>query len=415
MPVERAEPKALTHEGIAAYSQAIRHLSKAQRPWPPSDVLQCLLLRDAIARRYATGELFDGREAEEILAADAALSELAPRFAEIDEIATWRERFSPPPSAWWWHCDGRQRGLQRLDGLWNSLTLVLVATAISFATDLARRFSFESIDLWGELVVVLSALLAALSGGSILSLSLRKRLNEIFALVKLPVTWRGSFSLLLAAVFFAAVAGIWFQRSPISRHYNDLGALAIQVGRIADAEGALQRAVRLDPSNALAHYNLGSVCEDLFQPERAKTHYLIAFAAGEIRASNNLGRLFLLEGKPDQAVEVLLRAAEEARDRSDAVEIDTRYDILKNLGWARLEQTRFREARDYLNEAVQIRPEEAVAHCLLGRLYTVWSQPDLARVEWEGCLGADPRVREQDRWLGDAKAFLSQQDVGGAR
>jgi Flp pilus assembly protein TadD len=197
----------------------------------------------------------------------------------------------------------------------------------------------------------------------------------------------------------------------ISRGYNDRGALAVQRGRLAEAEAALQRAVRLDPSNALAHSNLGSVYEDLLRPDLAKAHYQIALAAGQIHAANNLGRLFLLEDEPEQAISVLLRAWERTGDLDGKI----RYDLLKNLGWARLEQQRFNEARDHLDAAVELLPDEAPAHCLLGRFYTAREQPDRALREWEGCLEVVPLLPEQDLWLGQAKAFLARHDEGGGQ
>ncbi len=60
----------------------------------------------------------------------------------------------------------------------------------------------------------------------------------------------------VAAAVLGLVTGVWLCRATIARSYNDRGAVAYAEGRLADAEAALQRAVRLDPSNALAHHTV---------------------------------------------------------------------------------------------------------------------------------------------------------------
>lgn len=396
---------------IEAYPRAVERLTEAETLWAPSDVLHCLLLRDAVAHRYGRGELTDGSEAKAVLQADAALRALGPRLAGIAEIAAWRERFSPPSSSWWWHPRSSET-TQRLEALSSILPLAFAATGVAFVIDLARRFGFGTGDVLGELLVVFSLLVAALTGSSAFSPSPRRYLGMLYDLVGVRKSWRVRVTLVGAAVFCCVAVGGWYSRPALSRWYSDRAVRALQAGQLAEAQATLQRAVRLEPGNAIAHHNLGSVYEDLLLPELAKTHYQLAFAAGDIRASNNLGRLFLLEDRPEQAAMVLLRAQERLQSTKSFLEIETRYDILKNLGWARLEQKRYFEACDLLEQAVQLLPTEAPAHCLLARLYAALADVERASSEWEGCLGANPKVPEEDRWLGEAKAALALRDRG---
>ncbi len=254
-------------------------------------------------------------------------------------------------------------------------------------------------------------LVSAISAGSVLSASLRARIEEIYAWLGISAAWRSFVTAALGGVVLLLATAVWLSRPTIARCYNDRAMTAYREGRLADAEADLRRAVRLDPSYARAHYNLGSTCEEMLRTDDAKASYQLAFATGDVRAANNLGRLLLLEARPDDAVQVLLRAQDQVRERPATIAVETRYHVLKNLGWARLEQERYDEAHGHLAAAVGLLADEAAGHCLLGRLHGARGETELATSEWEACLKADPRKIEQDRWRGKAKAFLARLDA----
>ncbi len=388
-----------------AYPEAVRSLTETDELLSAEDVLRCLVLRDGVAHRAAEGQLTE-EEAEDVLTADESLEDLASRLAALDIIAKRRRLLAPPPEAWWWYPERWPSRPHSHEGLWKTLILLLVAAIASFLTDLGRRLNFDGVGLAGALALFLPALLAALTAGSVLSESFRSVFTEIYDRLRVPAGQRSFRTLCCTAVVFAVVAAIWLSRPVFARWYNDSGMVAYADGRLSDAEASLQRSVRFDPSYALAHYNLGALYEEWLRVDRAKASYQLAFAAGDIRAANNLGRLHLLDGKPAEAAQVLERARKKAGD----IDAEARYDILKNLGWARLEQERSNEARDSLEEAVDLRPDEAAAHCLLAKLHTAQGKMDRAAPNWEACLKADSTKIEEDRWRGEAKAALKRLD-----
>jgi Tfp pilus assembly protein PilF len=178
--------------------------------------------------------------------------------------------------------------------------------------------------------------------------------------------------------------------------------------QLSEARNYLERAVRFDPTNSVAHYNLGRVYEDLLQEDRAATEYQIAFDSGLDLAGNNLGHLYLLRGEYNRAAFVLQQSSVLAEQAVNKADSELRYAGLKNLGWARWGQRRYGDARALLEEAVRVNPERAEAHCLLAK--TLGALHDQgAGDQWHSCLGLtwqDLRNPSQDIWVGEARAFL---------
>ena len=88
-----------------------------------------------------------------------------------------------------------------------------------------------------------------------------------------------------------------------------------------------------------------------------------------------------------------------------------RYDLYKNLGWARLGQARYDEALVALQEAIKLADEEAPAYCLLAQvLEAEESQGEALDDAWETCLRyADSSRPDEDLWLGLARQHFEDQ------
>ena len=119
-------------------------------------------------------------------------------------------------------------------------------------------------------------------------------------------------------------------------------------GQLAKDHRDLERAIKLDPGNTVAHYNLGNIYEDFFSDEKVIPECQMAAATGLDLAHNNLGRLYILRGEYDKAVQVLQQALRQLTSDEASREASTHYNVLKNLGWAREGQQRLNEARSLL-------------------------------------------------------------------
>ncbi len=394
MPTPAAPTVALDER----YSDAVATLNEVNGPLPAALVLACLRLRDAVGLWLEGDTPPDA--VERIAGADRALRALEPRLKVLPEINAWREVLAPAADAWWWFPEQHQ------DGMWNVFSLFFSAVTVTLVLEIAGRFGPGDLDLLGGVLVVLPTLLAALSAGGALSRTVGARLDAWLGMF-VPGHCRRAASAGLAAVVCVLAVSAWLALPWFSGLYNDRGVAALESKRLAVAEVHLRRALRLDPGNARAHYNLGDLYERLEQRQEAIREYQVAVAAGLDVAANNLGRLLVLTGKPDAAVRVLLPV--ERTTRGGAAEASTRYRILKNLGWARVAQGRSAEAAAHLEAARDLNPEAAAAHCLLGRTYAQLGEASQAEEAWKACLA---RVREldpdEDRWIGEADAFFQE-------
>ncbi len=88
------------------------------------------------------------------------------------------------------------------------------------------------------------------------------------------------------------------------------------------------------------------------------------------------------------------------------------YTMLTYLGWVRLKQERASEAEKFLEQAINLKDEEAPAYCLLAQVLE--QQKDRqAKDKWEQCLSyADQNNPDEDTWIGLAR---KSQPVEGER
>jgi Flp pilus assembly protein TadD len=199
-----------------------------------------------------------------------------------------------------------------------------------------------------------------------------------------------------------ALLGLRLSLPSIARTYNNQGYQHREAGQLTSALYDLRRAISLNPDYPEAHYNLGLLYEDLLDTNSAQAEYQVAAQGGLDAAYNNLARIYILQGKPSEAVSLLLSGLDRAQDTT------VRYTMLKNLGWARLEQERCDEAIVALREAVNLIPEPAAAHCLLAQALESQNDVEGAASEWETCLKyANSRESaEEDGWIGQARQFF---------
>ena len=138
-----------------------------------------------------------------------------------------------------------------------------------------------------------------------------------------------------------------------------LGAVFGSVGRKSDAINANQRAVQIDPKDALAHYNLGKTLQDSSRLEEAEASYrqAIALRPTFAQAQYNLGNILNNLGRLEEA---------EASYRQ-AIAINPGFaDAYNNLGITLKEMGKLEEAEASYRQVIAINPGFAEAHNNLG-------------------------------------------------
>lgn len=218
-----------------------------------------------------------------------------------------------------------------------------------------------------------------------------------------------------ASLLVLATMGIKLSLPIVSNYYLQAGLTKYKSSNLGGAELDLKQAVSLNPANAEAHSWLGSVYEDLQKTDSARNEYQLAIQGEYTPAVNNLARLHILSGNSAGAIPLLLNALES--DKRKSLEPEVKHAILKNLGWARLEQKDYASAEMYLLDAIDLQKSKkleqgtAAPYCLLAQVREAQRRMKDALLQWEGCnQRANSLIPEEDRWATTAQKRLAAQE-----
>jgi tetratricopeptide (TPR) repeat protein len=397
----------LSH-AIEHYSDALAKLESSPSP-SALDVLKVLLARDQIQSALRDSVPDAPSDVLGILQLDNRLKHQAERIAATVNLNDWRSSINPVAEAWWWYLSipKQPRRLERLDWLSTALVIVFFTIALSLLVDISGRFLSGGPDAIGTFAVIAQAVLTMFAAGGILTKTGREAIEKILGSLRVPKPYWSLAKLGLATLVVVSLLLLRLSLPQIAIAYNNSGLEHYQAGRLSSAQFDYARALKLSPDYAEAHYNLGLLYEDLHDLNHAEEEYRISMSAGLDAAYNNLARLYILDKKYSAAVSLLLTGLDLAQDN------EARYAMLKNLGWARLEQTRYVDAETYLDDAIVIKADRAAAHCLKAQVLEVQSEPADAQREWESCLKyADSHNPDEDAWIGLAQNNLK---AGGTK
>jgi Tfp pilus assembly protein PilF len=169
-----------------------------------------------------------------------------------------------------------------------------------------------------------------------------------------------------------------------------------------------ERAVRLRPGFAEAHYNLASAYEDSAAPQKAVDEYRLSikYDSHIYPAYNNLARLYLKRGEGNDykdALNLLVRARDLSPQDESLQDENTQYTLYKNLGWANYELGDYLQAEQDLRGAISHREDRAAAHCLLAYVLKKLGKAGMA-AECYDCVSYSKDEEDlEENWLSDAK------------
>jgi len=163
--------------------------------------------------------------------------------------------------------------------------------------------------------------------------------------------------------------------------HRGLGLALREQGRLPEAFRELQTATQLNPSDADAHFALGSVAWTLSNPSAA-----IPGRKGGLTASDyqNLADLEFNKSLSLNPKDSMLRV---------------------NLAVLYLDSNRPREALQQAQEAARIAPDSALAHLTLGRCYFANGEEEKAGAEYETAIKIDPQDGDAFFALGQMRMF----------
>jgi tetratricopeptide (TPR) repeat protein len=163
--------------------------------------------------------------------------------------------------------------------------------------------------------------------------------------------------------------------------HRGLGLALREEGRLRDAFRELQTATRLDPSDAEAHYALGS------------TAWAFSTAMGS--APGKTGGLAPADYQNLAAAEFSKALALSPKDVTLRMSLAALY----------LEAGRSHDAVEQAEEAVRIAPENAAAHVTLGRAYFAGGEEEKAAAEFQTAQNLDPQDGAAFLALGQLRTF----------
>ncbi len=176
-------------------------------------------------------------------------------------------------------------------------------------------------------------------------------------------------------------------------HYALAMALG-RSGRVGEAIGHYEQALRIKPDYAEAHYNLGITLEQAGREPEAGEQYEQALRIKPDYADvhNNLGNVFLKEGKVNDAI----------GQYEQALRIKPGYaEAHYNLGLALARLGRLPEAVGHWEQALRIKPDYAEAHYNLGITLEQAGREPEAKEQYEQALRIKPDYADVHNNLGN--------------
>ena len=386
---------------LVRYEKALEYLDRSKTSLSTERALEILSARDELQDVLKTTERVPVDILSQVMQLDLRLKQKAGRILKVLNLPECRESLSAPPQDWWWHLDAKQ-----VNWLIRGLTVIAWTGSLGLLANIASRFLSGGVGVLGAAAVVFPSFLTLLQARSELTDAGREGFDKLIAKLGIPQHSRegAKFGSLLA--LFGLLLGFWFALPLISQAYNQQGQKNYERGQLGTAEENYLRAIALNPDNVDAHYNLGNLYEDLQQFDKARNEYLIAVKGDVPEAYNNLARLFIQKKEYPKAVALLNQGLLQAGKQNSFPEV--RYNLFKNLGWARFKQGRDTEAQQALQAAVGIasNPEVAKyfrnrgsAHCLLAQVLQRQKKPGAIQ-QWQQCCQLGSTLNpDEDTWL----------------
>lgn len=401
-PVRFPDPPALPPPSLETALSEYQEALDALKPDEPPTFLAVLLIRDRVETFRQKETVLSPINIQSLLQMDAQLRQRMSATLS-QSLANWRLSLMPPSSHWWWYLDEQLAKKEKeKDLLWGILAVTCFILTVPLATDIIRRLWVHAPDN----VAIISTLLILLITASPFTQNGQELVQWLLRrFPRLPIHRHAEIMATTAFIAFMLIAGLRFLYLPrLAIIYNDLGVAAIQQGKLTIARQKLQQAVAINSDLASSYYNLAAAYETIARYDEAIKWYEQAldrdldFAP----AYNNLGRLYLEQGTPDNAQTVLLSGLavlQNGSTPSTATEqqanLLTRYRLHTHLGQAYYEQEQFTLAAEQLVAALALETGgelesaffAARPHFYLALTYEALHHPSAEIVaQWEAAL-----------------------------
>jgi tetratricopeptide (TPR) repeat protein len=179
---------------------------------------------------------------------------------------------------------------------------------------------------------------------------------------------------------------------PDATAFNNLGVALTFKGRTDEAMQYHKRAVKLEPRNAEAHYDIANILLSQDKLEQAISEYGKALSINPkyAKAHGNLGVALLQQGRRDEAVEHFTEAT-----KIDPNNVDAHY----NMAGALVDKGRLEEATNEYRRVLRLQPQDADARCILGDVLAKQGRFEEAAAEYLEVLKINPQHPQAQQGL----------------
>lgn len=405
------------------YQSALEGLKSSEKDLLSDHVIDVLMKRDSLQGILSEPAKLTASELKEIASLDKLLKSKKDVILQTPNLVTLRSLINPPESNWWWYFSSRW---DNLDWLWNGLTIAALTASLSLVVNTSSRILSGGATSENTLYVLAQSVLTLMAGGGALTQVGQKSYEKILIQLHIPKEFWQETSCGLSWLLMLSLLGINAALPAWARQVNQNGMDNFYNKRVESAKADFERAIAMRPNYGEAYYNLGWLYEELNDLDKAKAQYEVAVqsdpqrfdnAITYIKALNNLGRLYVLKKEYGTAVRLLNQGIEQ----SNAINLqgntsgrDDYYNLLKNLGWARLMQERYDEAEAKLGTAIKLNPDRSSSYCLLAQVTEAKDPKNKVKAVklWTKCISNEPlnglTKPEDDDWNGLANKRLSE-------
>ncbi|WLE95735.1 MAG: tetratricopeptide repeat protein [Candidatus Electrothrix communis] len=429
------------------YNILTRYSDVLEKMGPDSteqEILDALAVRDALQTTLADkeGTKHFGTLLSEANALDQRLRGLGDLIAAKLDLPSLRIGRRPDKEAWWWQFEPAKivSRWDRFDWLWNSIMAGALALTASFMMQIFQALSVGGLS-WGEtFATIAQGGGLALVGSGALTDSGNKRVTQILSKLGIKGIYMAE---TLCAIALIMLAIVYTTHNRLPDYFYEKGEKYYEKSDLTDAAFKFQQGLQIAPDNSKFNLELGRVYESMGNLDAALAQYKIAAETGDPDGLNNLGRVLLFWVDPllqkrklvlaeSYLRMALQRAKTDEFKKMSAVNKDhdlpeLLYQTHRNLGWALLEQKKYKKAEPYLRHAVEwdkkITRDQiggGMGYCLLSETYRHMGQPTLADENWQECLTkARPETVFEYKWFMDiqqgnaADRIFTSSIVGG--
>jgi hypothetical protein len=415
---------------LKSYQATLNSLNNKQEKLKKEQALAILMARDTLQKQLEELTEISIETFTDLMTEDQRLKQNAYRLAEVLNLSEYRESLLISDKAWWWYLDCRESShpWNRWDWLVKTLKLILLGVNFTLIGAIATRFLGGGSGLIEIGVVIFSTFISLLQTQNTLTQARQNCFLKLMNRLKIPEYWYEEIQFATTLLVFGILVCIFLNFPFFSQYYKqDASRLQNQASpNLALAEKQYLKAIALDEDNLDAHYKLATLYEELQDLDNAKKQYLIAAKGGYLDAYINLAYWYIRENKDGEAIallekgKALLSEKDQNLDRLSETEklnlAVQRYNIYKNLGWARFKQNHLQDAKINLSIAMGIVENPAIQKYIRnpGAVFCLYAQvlqkqdkkSILAKENWQKCLNlSQSKVLniEEDQWLFEAR------------